>query len=189
MSAPFTNLYHLRKVAESAAKPCMVCYKPTTSVLVTPDKKDFFYVCPSHTKDRGFASAVVDPEPTPEELDRKRKEAEERMLAEEIERVKKEYEENQRKKKEKDEGEKEKEKEKDEEKDKKENEEKEKGKGKKETSPPVEPKKAEEPRIFTLHKTIFDSRMRRWKQQQISKLNQERLRSSAFPSVPKGDPV
>lgn len=39
MAAPFANLYTLRKVAEAAAKACDVCYKPSTSVLITPDKK------------------------------------------------------------------------------------------------------------------------------------------------------
>lgn len=33
------NVWHLRKVAEASAKPCDVCYKPTTSVLITPDNK------------------------------------------------------------------------------------------------------------------------------------------------------
>lgn len=34
-----TNVWHLRKVAETSSKACYICYKPTTSVLVTPDKK------------------------------------------------------------------------------------------------------------------------------------------------------
>ncbi|KAK4696764.1 hypothetical protein P7C71_g1203, partial [Lecanoromycetidae sp. Uapishka_2] len=33
------NLWHLRKVAEASAKSCDICYKPTTSVLITPDNK------------------------------------------------------------------------------------------------------------------------------------------------------
>lgn len=39
MAAPFANLYMHRKVAEAAAKACDVCYKPSTSVLITADKK------------------------------------------------------------------------------------------------------------------------------------------------------
>jgi hypothetical protein len=39
MAAPFPNIYTHRKVAESAAKACDTCYKPSTSVLITPDKK------------------------------------------------------------------------------------------------------------------------------------------------------
>lgn len=46
MAAPFPNLYTLRKVAESAAKGCDVCYKPSSSVLITPDKK----VYPGHAQ-------------------------------------------------------------------------------------------------------------------------------------------
>lgn len=37
--AALVNVWHLRKVAETSAKPCDICYKPTTSVLITPDNK------------------------------------------------------------------------------------------------------------------------------------------------------
>ena len=37
MSLP--NIWHLRKVADSSSKACYICYKPTTSVLITPDHK------------------------------------------------------------------------------------------------------------------------------------------------------
>lgn len=150
----------------------------------------------------------MDPDPTPEELERLRKEKEEKELALEVERVKKEYAEKQKKKKEKgkdkdkEEGQKEKEKE------------KEKDKDKEEDKPPkaeettLEAKKTdEEPRIFRLHKygpryfplscitylvdrAIFDTRLRRVRQQQITKTSQDRVRSPiAFPSVPKNDLV
>lgn len=33
------NKWYLRRVAEASAKPCDICYKPTTSVLITPDNK------------------------------------------------------------------------------------------------------------------------------------------------------
>ena len=33
------NVWHLRRVAEASGKPCDICYKPTTSVLITPDNK------------------------------------------------------------------------------------------------------------------------------------------------------
>jgi hypothetical protein len=33
------NLWHHRKVADGSAKACWVCYKPSTSVLITPDNK------------------------------------------------------------------------------------------------------------------------------------------------------
>lgn len=37
MSLP--NVWHLRRVADTAAKACFVCYKPSASVLITPDNK------------------------------------------------------------------------------------------------------------------------------------------------------
>lgn len=39
MSAPFPNLYTHRKVAEASSRTCDICYKQTTSVLITEDKK------------------------------------------------------------------------------------------------------------------------------------------------------
>lgn len=37
--ASFPNVYTHRKVAEAASKRCEICFKPSTSVLVTPDKQ------------------------------------------------------------------------------------------------------------------------------------------------------
>jgi hypothetical protein len=93
MSAPFPNVYTHRKVADTSSKACDICYKPSTSVLITPDKKDFFYVCPIHLKDRYFCTPKIDEDA----LKAKR----ERELAEETERLKKEYEEKQKRKREK----------------------------------------------------------------------------------------
>ncbi|KAK2680714.1 VPS4-associated protein 1 [Fusarium oxysporum f. sp. vasinfectum] len=39
MATTFPNIYTLRKVAETAAKACDICYKSSTSVLITPDQK------------------------------------------------------------------------------------------------------------------------------------------------------
>lgn len=39
MAAAFPNVYTHRKVAETSSKACDVCYKPSTSVLITTDKK------------------------------------------------------------------------------------------------------------------------------------------------------
>lgn len=112
MSAPpFPNIWQHRKVADTAAKSCDICLKPSTSVLVTPEKQDFFYVCLVHLKDTRFCKPLIDEEAI---AARKKKE-----MDAEIERVKKEYEEKQRKKKEK-----EKEKEKEDEKSKSEDKEK-----------------------------------------------------------------
>ncbi|KAG6012868.1 hypothetical protein E4U43_007607 [Claviceps pusilla] len=95
MSVPFPNLYTHRKVAETAAKACDVCYKPSSSVLITADKKDFFYVCPTHLKDTYFCTPKIDEAAI--------KAKREKALAEETEKLKKEYQERQRRKKEKEE--------------------------------------------------------------------------------------
>lgn len=105
------NKWYLRRVAEASAKPCDICYKPTTSVLITPDNKDYFYVCPGHLKDRGFCTPVVDEA----EAATKRKKEE---MDREIELIKKEYEEKMKRKKEKDKKEKDRDKDKDKEKEK-----------------------------------------------------------------------
>ncbi|RBQ76387.1 hypothetical protein FVER14953_03237 [Fusarium verticillioides] len=39
MATTFPNIYTLRKVADTAAKACDICYKSSTSVLITPDQK------------------------------------------------------------------------------------------------------------------------------------------------------
>ena len=79
--------------------------------------QDFFYVCPSHLKDKGFCAPIVDEAAV---AARKKKE-----LDVEVERVKQEFEEKQKKKREK---EKEKEKDKDKSKDEKKSEENDKKK-------------------------------------------------------------
>lgn len=59
MSAPpFANEYALRMVAENDSKACNTCYKPTNTVLLSSNQKDFFYVCEQHLKDETFATAV-----------------------------------------------------------------------------------------------------------------------------------
>ncbi len=95
------NVWHLRKVADASSKPCDICYKPTTGVLITPDNKvrpaesalrstnplqDYFYVCPGHLKDKGLATPIID------EAEAAAKKKKEEMDLE-IEIIKKEYEE------------------------------------------------------------------------------------------------
>ncbi|KAG6328808.1 hypothetical protein ID866_10282 [Astraeus odoratus] len=92
------NLYYKRTAA--TAKACYICYKPTTIVLATIDTTDFLYTCAIHLTDPGFATRVKD------EVDTKVG-----ASAEEIAKIKQEWEDKQRKKREK---EKEKEKEKEE---------------------------------------------------------------------------
>ncbi|KAI0513096.1 DUF1742-domain-containing protein [Xylaria bambusicola] len=192
MSLP--NIWHHRKVADTSAKACEICYKPSTSVLITPDKQDFFYVCLVHLKDRGFCSPIIDNEAI---AAKKKKE-----MDEEVERLKKEYEEKQRKKKEK-EAEKEKDKDKDNEKDKQESKENEKEKDadkgeKKEASTADDkgkskdmspPQAEEEPRIFALQRVFYQRRLDRKRQAEMAKRNRERLSNpNFFPSVPKDLP-
>lgn len=55
---PFANLYEVKHVADNACKACVVCYKPTNTVLITPSKKDWFYICGVHLKDKNFAKLV-----------------------------------------------------------------------------------------------------------------------------------
>ncbi|KAF2100676.1 DUF1742-domain-containing protein [Rhizodiscina lignyota] len=182
------NEWHHRKVAEGQAKACWVCFKPSTSVLITPDNKDFFYICPGHLKDRGFAIPDADEAAAVEE--RKKKEA----LDREIEAVKKEYAEKQ-KEKEKKRKEKEKNKDKDKKKEDKKEEEEEDKNDEKERDEKIksleqkDPEKTDDgPRIFNLHKNFYQQRVERLRNIEQAKRNRERLKNpSAFPSVPSGD--
>lgn len=78
------------------AKACYVCFKPTTTVLATANAADFLYTCPTHLSDPGFAN-IVPNEPSSSTIS-----------AEEIAKVKAEWEEQQKKKLEKEKAEKEK---------------------------------------------------------------------------------
>ncbi|KAL7624094.1 hypothetical protein AAE478_005651 [Parahypoxylon ruwenzoriense] len=192
----FPNVWHHRKVANTSAKPCEVCFKPSTSVLVTPENKDFFYVCPGHLKDIGFCSPIVDQEAV---AAKKKKEMED-----ELDKVKKEYEERQRKKQEKEKAKKSDEKEKGEGeekgkgKDKEENEQDPKKPEKKDETAPdskdnaddkAPPKAEEEPRVFALQRTFYQQRLDRKRQAEMAKRNRERLSNpNFFPSVPKDLP-
>ncbi|KAF2269293.1 DUF1742-domain-containing protein [Lojkania enalia] len=187
MSLP--NLWHHRRVAEGSAKACWICYKPSTSVLITPDNKDFFYICVGHLKDSGFCQPDADE--VAAATARKKKEE----LDREIEKIKKEYEEKSARKREK---RKEKEKEKDKDKDidsKKQEEEEDKADEKakdekiKELSKSKENAQADDgPRIFILNKNFHQMRIDKIRNAEIAKRNRERLKNPAnFPSVPSGD--
>ena len=46
----FPNIYHHRKVADTSARSCEICFKSSTSVLITPEnqvcrlKPPFYFV-------------------------------------------------------------------------------------------------------------------------------------------------
>ncbi|KAJ5502206.1 hypothetical protein N7463_005080 [Penicillium fimorum] len=191
------NVYHVRRVADTSAKACLICYKPSTSVMITPDNKDFFYVCPAHLQDKQFCSPIIDTEGQAKRL-------KEEQMAKEIEKVKKEYEEKQRRKKEREKASSKDNKEEKEEKDKGKDEPKDKdtsesnSKDEKDRDDKIasiqkgsgtETKSDDSPRIFSLHKNFYQMRIDRLRNIEIAKRNQERLRQpSLFPSVPSGNP-
>ncbi|KAI1510641.1 Vfa1 domain containing protein [Pyrenophora tritici-repentis] len=184
------NIWHHRRVAENASKACWICYKPTTSVLITPNNKDFFYICAGHLSDRGFCLPEAD------EAKRVEEEKKKDELDREIEAVKKEYEEKQKIKREKRKGkDKEKDKEKEKEAKKKEDDE-DKGDEKakdekiKELSKTKDQAQAEiGPRIYQLNKNFYQMRLDKLRNVEIAKRNRERLSNPAnFPSVPSGNP-
>ncbi|SPO05259.1 uncharacterized protein DNG_07946 [Cephalotrichum gorgonifer] len=195
---PFENVYAHRKVADTAQKGCDICYRPTTSVLISdgPDGKDFFFVCPAHIKDRKFCSPIIDQDA----VEARKKKA----MEEELERVKKEYEEKKRKKeaeKKKKDEEKEKEKEKEKSGDKSKDEEKDKSKDKDNKDGTDEvgagAKKSEasaatleeEPRFFALQRVFYNQRLAKKREAEMARRNRERLQQpNLFPSVPKNLP-
>ena len=182
MAAPFQNLYHLRRVAQTQSKPCSICYKATASVLTTPDSKDWFYTCDGHLKDPGFASPVIDKEA--EEAKRKKEE-----LEKEIEKVKQEYAEKHKARKdkkkkvdkvEKDSAEKAADAKDDKERD---------DKIKELENSTEASKSANEPRVFELHRSIYQMRINKLRNAQEAKRMQQRMKDpNSFPSVPTGIP-
>ena len=182
-----TNLYHRRLVADSAAKPCWICYKPSSTVLITPDSSDYFYLCAGHLSDSKFAIAK-----DAEDLAEKKRQE---QLEREIESVKKEYQDRLAKKaakkaakdskdekksasdKEADEAEKEKD-------------EKVKELEAKKSGSAEGGKKAvvEGPRVFELQKQFFQMRLQRKRDAERARQQRERMRQPGlFPSVPSGE--
>lgn len=181
------NLYHRRLVAESAAKSCWICYKPSSTVLITPESDDWFHICVGHLSDRSFATAK-----DADDLAKKKREAE---LEAEIEAVKKEYAEKIQKKldkKKKKDGEKEKEKEAEKEKAAEEALEKEQQDKIKQLENEKSGKAAKTaidgPRVFELSKQFYQMRLQKKRDAEIAKRTRERLRTpGALPSAPSGD--
>ncbi|KAI6357967.1 hypothetical protein MCOR25_007481 [Pyricularia grisea] len=195
-SAPFPNIYTHRKVADTSSKGCNICYKPTTSVLITPEKQDFFYVCAIHLKDKNFATPIIDHAAIEGRLKAEAEAKKKKELDEEVERVKKEYAEKQKAKAEKEGKDKNKE-EKDQEKDKAQpdskNEETTKPEDKTKDASPgaatVVSAADEEPRVFALARSFYNQRIDKKRQIEMAKRNRERMQNpSFFPSVPKDLP-
>jgi len=97
----FTNLYYKRTTA--TPKACFVCYKPTTTVLATANTTDFIYTCDGHLSDPGFVTLVGESGDGVGAGGAKKM----GLSAEEIAKVKAEWEESQRRKKEKEKAQKE----------------------------------------------------------------------------------
>ncbi|KLO15749.1 DUF1742-domain-containing protein [Schizopora paradoxa] len=157
MSNPekFENRYFKRTAG--TARPCYVCRSPTPIVLATKDSVDFIYTCEGHLSDPGFASPAV--------ASGARKLG---LSDDEIQKVKEDWEEKQRRKAEKEKERKEKEKEKEKEKDgedkSKSDESKEKEKDKATEKKPVTPISPPPPTTshpqYILHRDFFDMRQR-----------------------------
>lgn len=56
--APFPNVYQVKHVAASSARACVLCFKPSATVLITANAKDWFYVCDMHLRDAQFAQTT-----------------------------------------------------------------------------------------------------------------------------------
>ncbi|PNS14125.1 UPF0589 protein [Sphaceloma murrayae] len=174
------NLWYHRRVADTSAKACMICFKPSTSVLITPDSKDYFYICPGHLKDRNFAL------PTEEEAKAQEERKKKEEMEKEIEKIKAEYEEKLKKKQDKKKGKEGKKEEKKDEEKSEEQLEKEKQDKINAVSKP-EAKVEDGPRIFRLQKHFYNMRLEKKRTAEMVRRNQERLRNpSTFPSVPSG---
>jgi len=152
----FTNLYYKRAVG--TAKACYICNKPTTTVLATINTVDFIYTCDSHLTDPGFATQVG--ESTDGVTGGGAKKL--GLSAEEIAKVKEEWEERQKKKqKEKEQTEKEKDKDKEaKDKDEKKDDKSKSSTPKASTSPTPSPQPSTPThQRYTLHRDIFAMRL------------------------------
>lgn len=156
--------------------------------MITTDKKDFFYVCPAHLKDTYFCTPKIDEEAI--------KAKREKALAEETEKLKKEYQEKQQKKKDKESKKNNDDKDKDTTKGEDTNEghnanEKEvieKSEGPSAGEGSAAPN--EETRLFELKSAFYRQRVQRKRQNEAAKRDRERVaRPGYFPSVPSGPPT
>ena len=170
--------------AVGTPKACFVCYKPTTTVLATINTVDFIYTCDNHLTDPGFATRIGESsdgasgganKPTPS--------------AEEIAKVKEEWEERQKRKQEKA---KEKEKEKEQDKDKEKTDSASKEDKPKSAAPSQSTNSASTPtpapssshQKYTLHRDIFSIRQAEHRKRRQAAHAKELL--PRLPGAPRG---
>ncbi|KAF9008783.1 VPS4-associated protein 1 [Cyathus striatus] len=169
----FTNVYYKRAVG--TPKACYVCYRPTTTVLATVNTVDFVYTCDGHLADSGFATCLSDGDAGGRSTV---------VTAEEIAKVKAEWEEKQKKKQEKAE-EKEKEKEKDEKGgDKKDGKGKEDDKNKKDSKVAAPLARAVGHEKYALHRDYFG--MRQAEHRRRRQAAQAKELAPRLPGAPRG---
>lgn len=180
ISMAFENTWHLRHVADTACKACWVCYKPTASVLITPNNKDYFYICAGHLKDRGFCQPDADEAVGIDANHKEEMNRETETVKNECEDKPKAKRENQasmgkekdsvRKKKEDVEGTK----------DQSVTENKTQAKAKGSTD-----KAKKDSKIYHLHPTFYQNRLSKVYRENLARINRERVQdSNFFPSVP-----
>ena len=158
----FSNRYVQRHVAEKDARSCFICYRPTTAVMVNEmPNADFFYACPTHLSDPGFAT-----------LDSASQLAlaEQAKKIEEVAELKKQWEEVQAKKK---------------------DDNNEKPEGAKQRSPPEPARPQPTIRkVYELHRSVFNLRLGTKRRVAQEKKTQAMLNNpSLFPSAPTHKPT
>lgn len=180
------NLYHRRLVADSGARACFVCYRPSSTVLITPEQDDWFHVCPGHLTDRKFAI----PQDEKDIAETKRQEELEKEIAavkeEFVEKMRKKLARRKQKEYEKDgKAEDKKDEKKEDEKEEQEQDAKLKELEKKKEAPKPT---VEGPRIFVLDKSFWQMRVQKKRDAENARRQRERMKApGAFPAVPSGD--
>lgn len=154
----------------NALAPSYICLRQTTTVLATIDVLDFLYACENHLTDPGFASPLPSEPVKPQ------------VSAEEIARIKKEYEEKQKAKKDKEKADKEKEA-----KDGKEEKEKAKSPTPADTPASPSPSTPTTHQRYALHRQVYQMRCDDHRKRRNAK--QAREVAPKLPIAPRGAPT